>query len=186
MHLPRLLVLDRGDGLYFQACDIAGELWPVPEVVPWTVPGTVGDVLTDAGPFDLLIAGPSLGTRNGLTRLRIIREELPAMAIVLAFSKRPDASIRDIVRSGAVDLVQLPATDADLLAAIEQALPLSLVASRAAGDATAATYADRDLWQDTPLPGMEPRPPTGSPPLGGADATDWADTEPPSAPRQAH
>lgn len=186
MHLPRLLVLDRGDGLYFQTCDIAGELWPVPEVVSWTVPGTVGDVLTDEGPFDLLIAGPSLGTRNGLTRLRIIREELPAMAIVLAFSRRPDASIRDIVRSGAVDLVQLPATDADLLAAIEQALPLSLVASRPEGDATAATYADRDLWQDTPLPGMEAHPSTEPPPLGEADATGWADTEPPSAPRQAH
>ena len=58
-----------------------------------------GLILEEDGPFDVLVAGPSLGTRSGLARLRIISEELPEMRIVLAFARRPDASLRDIVMS---------------------------------------------------------------------------------------
>ena len=36
------------------------------------------------------------------------------MSLVLAFSRRPDASLRDIVRTGAVDLLQLPIDDKEL------------------------------------------------------------------------
>ena len=49
-------------------------------------------LLTEEGPFDVLVAGPSLGTRSGLARLRLIRDELPGMSLVLAFTRRPDAS----------------------------------------------------------------------------------------------
>ena len=69
--------------------------------------------------------GPSLGTRSGLARLRLIREELPGMSLVLAFSRRPDASLRDIVRTGAVDLLQLPIEDKELAEAVERGIELA-------------------------------------------------------------
>jgi pilus assembly protein CpaE len=106
--------------------------------------GSVGDILTDDGPFDVLVAGPSLGTRSGLGRLRIIREECLEMAVVLAFSRRPDASLRDIVRTGAVDLLQLPVDDKEVLAALERALSMSVAtepASAATQDAQTSTVA---------------------------------------------
>ncbi len=72
----------------------------------------------------MLVAGPSLGTRSGLARLQIIAEELPEMRIVLAFSRRPDASLRDIVRTGAIDLLQLPVEDNDIVESLERAASL--------------------------------------------------------------
>jgi pilus assembly protein CpaE len=66
----------------------------------------------------------------------VIREELPGMSLVLAFSRRPDASLRDIVRTGAVDLLQLPVEDKELAEAIERASELANAAPAAAGQAT--------------------------------------------------
>ena len=44
------------------------------------------------------------------------------MSLVLAFAKRPDAALRDIVRTGAMDLLQLPVADRSLHDAIERAV----------------------------------------------------------------
>lgn len=129
MRTPRILVLDRGEELAAQIQGIAEDLQPRPEVVVCTRVGSVGDVITDDGPFDVLVAGPSLGTRSGLGRLRIIREECLEMAIVLAFSRRPDASLRDIVRTGAVDLLQLPVDDKEVIASMERALGMSVLSA---------------------------------------------------------
>ncbi len=123
--MTRILVLDRGDGLADKVRDLAGEFDEPPEVVACTRVGSVGEVLEQEGPFDVLVAGPSLGTRSGLARLRIIHEELPEMSLVLAFSRRPDASLRDIVRTGAVDLLQLPVDDAEIVAALDRAASLA-------------------------------------------------------------
>ena len=125
MRNPKILVLDRGEELAQQVEGIVDELRPRPEVVACTRMGSVGEVLEDDGPFDVLVAGPSLGTRSGLQRLRLIREELPTMSVVLAFSRRPDASLRDIVRTGAVDLLQLPVDDKELTEAVDRAIELS-------------------------------------------------------------
>src|SRR4051794_11176624 len=95
----------------------------------------VADLLEAEGPFDVLIAGPSLGTRSGLQRLGLIREELPSMSVVLAFSRRPDASLRDIVRTGAVDLLQLPVDDKELTESIDRAIELSHTPAPAASSA---------------------------------------------------
>jgi pilus assembly protein CpaE len=122
---PKILVLDRGEALADQLRSAVDELSVRPEVVPCTRVGGVGDVLEHEGPFDVLIAGPSLGTRSGLARLRVIREELPGMSVVLAFSRRPDASLRDIVRTGAVDLLQLPVEDKELAECVERAAELA-------------------------------------------------------------
>jgi len=119
---PKILVLDRGGELLRQVRDVAGELRPRPEVVSCERVGTVGETLTDEGPFDVLIAGPSLGTKAGLSRLQIIHDELPSMSVVLAFSNRPEAQLRDIIRAGAIDLLQLPVTERVLRDALERAI----------------------------------------------------------------
>ncbi len=122
MRNPKILVLDRGAELLRQVREIAGELRPRPEVVSCERVGTVGEILTEDGPFDVLIAGPSLGTKAGLSRLQIIHDDLPGMIVLLAFSNRPDAQLRDIIRAGAIDLLQLPVTERVLRDAIERAI----------------------------------------------------------------
>src|SRR5262245_56931331 len=108
MPAPKILVPDRSETLAEQLRVALADLSPKPELLRCARVGSVAEVLESDGPFAVLVAGPSLGTRSGLARLRLIREELPTMSLVLAFSRRPDASLRDIVRTGAVDLLQLP------------------------------------------------------------------------------
>ena len=133
MRNPKILVLDNGNGLCDQVRGVASELRPRPEVVPCDKPTTAGDLLSDDGPFDVLVAGPELGTRAGLSRIQLIHDELPAMSIVLAFSERPEAQLRDVVRAGAMDLLHLPVADRALRESIERAVALS---RPAAGPAT--------------------------------------------------
>jgi pilus assembly protein CpaE len=125
MRNPKILVLERDPDLAGQVRGVAGELRPRPEVVPCDRPGQAGDLLSDDGPFDVLVAGPSLGTKAGLNRLQVIHDELPTMSMVLAFSKRPDAQLRDIVRTGALDLLQLPVADRMMRETLERAISLS-------------------------------------------------------------
>ncbi len=125
MRNPKILVLDRGAELLREVQGVAGELRPHPEVSSCERVGSVAEVLADDGPFDVLVAGPSLSTKAGLSRLQIIHDELPTMSVVLAFSSRPEAQLRDIIRTGAVDLLQLPVSDRVLRDAIERALELS-------------------------------------------------------------
>ena len=122
--MTKILVLDRGDGLAEQLRGLSDQFSDAPKITACARIGNVGEVLEEDGPFDILVAGPSLGTRSGLARLRIIAEELPEMRLVLAFSRRPDASLRDIVRTGAIDLLQLPVEDAELVESLERAAAL--------------------------------------------------------------
>jgi pilus assembly protein CpaE len=125
LRTTKILVLDRSEDLAAQVRGVADELRPRPEVVVCERVGAVADILSEQGPFDVLIAGPSLGTRSGLSRLEVIHDELPAMSLMLAFTHRPDAQLRDIVRTGAVDLVQLPVEDESLLESLERAMTLA-------------------------------------------------------------
>jgi pilus assembly protein CpaE len=122
---PKILVLDRSEALADQLRVAVAELDVTPEVTSCARVGSVAEVLEEKGPFDVLVAGPSLGTRSGLARLRLIHEELPGMSVVMAFSRRPDASLRDIVRTGASDLLQLPIDDKELAEAVERAMSLA-------------------------------------------------------------
>jgi pilus assembly protein CpaE len=125
MHTPKILVLDRSELLADQVKASVADLDVIPEVVACARLGNAGEILEADGPFDVLVAGPSLGTRSGLTRLRLIREDLPSMSVVLAFSRRPDASLRDIVSTGAIDLLQLPVEDKELAEAIQRGIELA-------------------------------------------------------------
>ncbi len=147
---PKILVLDRGEALADQLRAATEEVSPRPEIVPCARVGSVGEVLESDGPFDVLVAGPSLGTRSGLARLRVIREELPAMSLVLAFSRRPDASLRDIVRTGAVDLLQLPVEDKELAESLERALEFAVVVPVTAGVEVAAAPTSSPTKPDGP------------------------------------
>ena len=133
MATRKILVLDRSEALADQLRAAMADAPERPEITSCLRVGSVADVLEDEGPFDVLVAGPSLGTRSGLARLRLIHEELPAMRLALAFSRRPDASLRDIVRTGAVDLLQLPVDDKELAEAIERAIALTGGPSRRRG-----------------------------------------------------
>lgn len=120
--MSKILVLDRGDGLADHIRGLADRFADAPKVSACTRIAAVGDMLEEEGPFDVLVAGPSLGTRSGLARLQVIAEELPEMQIVLAFSRRPDASLREVIRTGAIDLLQLPVEDSEFVEALERAM----------------------------------------------------------------
>ena len=125
MRNPKILVLDRAETLMEQVRGVTDDIRPRPDVSACTRVGSVGDVLTEDGPFDVLVAGPSLGTRAGMARLEVIHDELPGMSLLLAFNRRPEAKLRDIVRTGAMDLLQLPIADQGLLESVQRAVELS-------------------------------------------------------------
>jgi pilus assembly protein CpaE len=122
---PKILVLDKDESLADQVRGVASELRPRPEVVACDRPTNVEDAMNANGPFDVLIAGPSLSTKTGLSALQAIHDETPATALVLAFAKRPDATLREIIRTGAIDLLQLPVADRNLHDAVERAISMS-------------------------------------------------------------
>lgn len=117
----KILVLDRSEDLAEQTRAALADI-AAPEVVSCTRIGSVNHVLEHEGPFDLILAGPSLATRAGLRRLAAIHREMPGAAVVIGFTSRPDASLREIVQVGAIDLVELPTEDMVLRAAIRRAL----------------------------------------------------------------
>jgi pilus assembly protein CpaE len=122
---PKILVLDKDENLADQVRGVASELRPRPEVVACDRPTNVEEAINADGPFDVLIAGPSLSTKTGLSALQAIHDETPATALVLAFAKRPDATLREIIRTGAIDLLQLPVADRNLYDAVERAISMS-------------------------------------------------------------
>ena len=125
MRNPKILVLEKDESLADQVRGVASELRPRPEVVACDRPTGVEDAVKTDGPFDVLIAGPSLSTKTGLAALQAIHDETPATSLVLAFAKRPDATLREIIRTGAMDLLQLPVADRNLHDAVERAVALS-------------------------------------------------------------
>ncbi|MEA2716299.1 MAG: pilus assembly protein CpaE [Actinomycetota bacterium] len=125
MRNPKILVVEKDADLADQVRGVAGDLRPRPEVVPCDRLAIVNEVIASSGPFDVMIAGPTLGTKASLTRLQALHDESPSMSLLLAFDKRPDAALRDIVRTGALDLLQLPVSDRMLHDAIERAVSVS-------------------------------------------------------------
>jgi pilus assembly protein CpaE len=122
---PKILVVEKEPDLADQVRGVAGDLRPRPEVVPCDRLAIVNEVIASSGPFDVMIAGPTVGSKAGLARMQALHDESPAMSLLLAFDKRPDAALRDIVRTGALDLLQLPVSDRMLHDAIERAVAVS-------------------------------------------------------------
>jgi pilus assembly protein CpaE len=121
---PKILVLERSADLAETIREVAEGIDPDAQVVTCNRVGAVGDVLHQQGPFTVLFAGPSLASRSGLRRLAALHEECPATSILLAFTDRPDASLREIVQAGADDILRLPFDHDELVIALERALDI--------------------------------------------------------------
>lgn len=94
------------------------------EVVECRRPRDLADLLTD-GRFDVLLAGPGLDSVAGWERLRIIREELPRLVVVLAVANADQLEVRAVTRAGAVDLLELPTPDETLRESLDRAIALA-------------------------------------------------------------
>jgi pilus assembly protein CpaE len=121
---PKILVLERSAEMADIIREAAEGIDPSVEVIACNRVGAVSDVLHQQGPFTVLFAGPSLASRSGLRRLAALHEDCPATSIVLAFTDRPDASLREIVQAGADDILRLPFDQDDLVIALERALDI--------------------------------------------------------------
>jgi pilus assembly protein CpaE len=126
-----ILVLDRGDELAGAIrAAVAGidadRFGAGTRVIAWSRLNSVQDLLVTEGPFDVIVAGPSLATRSGLRRLALLADDVPNAALVLAFAKRPECTLREIVQCGAIDLLQLPTSKSELVVALERALDVSV------------------------------------------------------------
>jgi pilus assembly protein CpaE len=118
----KVLVIDVTDDLGRQVQRVTSALRPRPEVVSCDEIEGVDDVIVDHGPFDVLIAGTFVSDEAGLRELRRLRDRAPHMRLVLAFDHLRSSRLRDIVRTGAVDVLRLPVSDEVLLEAVELAL----------------------------------------------------------------
>ncbi|MGZ4208268.1 MAG: AAA family ATPase [Actinomycetota bacterium] len=123
--MAKILVLDRSEELAEQIRGFAHELPAEPEIVSCTKIGSIDHVQEHDGPFEVLVAGPSLGTRAGLRRLAALHREAPGMEVVVAFAENPDATLREIIQVGAVDMVDYPTDDIALRAALRRALEMA-------------------------------------------------------------
>lgn len=121
---PKILVLDRNEELAERLRSVVTDLTLEAEVISCTRVGSAGHVQEHDGPFSILVAGPSLSTRTGLRRLASLHKDNPLTSIVIAFSNRPEASLKEIVQVGADDLVELPADDTALRGMVVRSLDL--------------------------------------------------------------
>lgn len=115
----KILVISRTASLLREVQAAAG---PGFIVIHHNQVGDVEEFVELKGPFDLLVAGPVFDTRAGMERLRRLRDSWPEMPLLLALSTPARASLPDIVRVGAADLVELPAERRQMAAAVRRAL----------------------------------------------------------------
>ncbi|HEX3622110.1 MAG TPA: AAA family ATPase [Acidimicrobiales bacterium] len=125
MRSPRVLVLDDTDDLFRQVERVTGPLRPHPDLVACESLEAVEEFVAGSGPFDLVIGGPLVSNIAGLQHLRRVHARWPEMKLVLALDRWRTTSLRDTVRTGALDILRLPVSDQDLLEAVEQAIEMA-------------------------------------------------------------
>ena len=128
----RILVISRSPAL---SRAIQASLGPGYEVVTSANVSDVVEEVEDQGPFDVLVAGPVFDSHAGMARLANVRATGAVPSIVLALGPRPRASLSDIVRAGAVDLVEYPTSKRQLAASLKRAFDIADV-SASGGDPT--------------------------------------------------
>ena len=123
METPKILVLDRSEELAERVRAILADTDV--EIVSCTRVGSASHVNHEhEGPFQVLIAGPSLATKTGLRRLALLHKEWPATSIIMSFQDRPDAPLREIIQVGADDVLEMPADDTSIRGAIRRAMEI--------------------------------------------------------------
>jgi pilus assembly protein CpaE len=134
MRAQKLLVLDETEDLSIQVERVAAGLRPRPTVVWCESFDSLEATMRDAGPFDVMVAGPIALKANGFQRLRELRVRAPSMQLLLALNHWRSSDLRETVRAGALDILRLPVTDDGLLEAVEQAMETSAAMRTARGD----------------------------------------------------
>lgn len=126
----RILVISRSPAL---SRAIQASLGPGYQVVTSNNVLDVVEQVREEGPFDVLVAGPVFDSHAGMARLAQLRSAGAVPATVLALGPNPKASLHDIVRSGAVELVEYPATKRQLSMALQRAFDISDLTQATAG-----------------------------------------------------
>jgi pilus assembly protein CpaE len=126
----RILVISRSPAL---SRAIQASLGPGYQVVTSTNVIDVVEEVREQGPFDVLVAGPVFDSHAGMARLAQLRTAGPVPVTVLALGPKPKASLSDIVRTGAVELVEYPATKRQLSAALQRAFDMSDLSQASTG-----------------------------------------------------
>jgi pilus assembly protein CpaE len=134
MRAQKLLVLDETDDLSVQVERVAAGLRPRPTVVWCESFEALDATMRDAGPFDVMVAGPICLKPNGFQRLRELRVRTPETQLLLALNHWRSSDLRETVRAGALDILRLPVADHALLEAVEQAIETGAAMRAVRGD----------------------------------------------------
>ena len=122
----RILVISRSPAL---SRAIQASLGPGYEVATSPNVSDVVDDVEQQGPFDVLVAGPVFDSHAGMARLATLRAARAVPAVVLALGPKPKATLSDIVRTGAVELVEYPTSKRQLALALQRAFDIADVST---------------------------------------------------------
>jgi pilus assembly protein CpaE len=125
----RILVISRSPAL---SRAIQASLGPGFEVVTSANVGEVAAEVQELGPFDVLVAGPVFDSHSGMARLGALRAAAAVPAVVLALGPKAKATLGDIVRTGAIDLVEYPTSKRQLASALRRAFDIADVSASTA------------------------------------------------------
>lgn len=134
----RILVISRSPAL---SRAIHASLGPGYDVLMSTNVSDVEEEVRTQGPVDVLVAGPIFDSHAGMARLAGLRAAGAVPAVVLALGPKPRANLSDIVRTGAVDLVEYPTSKRQLSDALKRALDIA-DASRSGAETTLPVVAE--------------------------------------------
>lgn len=113
----RVLVVDRRAQLTDQLrAALTGE--DRPEIVHLGRTTHALEVLTQDGPWDIVVAGPSEETNAGLRRLVEIREADPTLGLLMTINGKEPADLGALVKARPDELLRVPAGPAALRAAV--------------------------------------------------------------------
>jgi pilus assembly protein CpaE len=118
----RIFVISRSPAL---GRAIEASLGPEYQVVTSSNVTDVVEDVRDQGPFDVLVAGPLFDSNAGMARLAQLRNEGTLPVTVLALGPKPKASLSDIVRTGAVELVEYTTSKRQLSSALRRAFDIA-------------------------------------------------------------
>ena len=122
----RILVISRSPAL---SRAIQASLGSGYDVVTSANVSDVASEVQELGPFDVLVAGPVFDSHSGMARLAALRAAGAVPAVVLALGPKPRATLGDIVRAGAVDLVEYPTSKRQLATALKRAFDIADVSA---------------------------------------------------------
>jgi pilus assembly protein CpaE len=125
MASARIIVVDRTTELADRVREVVDGLEKAAEVLACLRVSDVVEMVEDDPTPTVVVAGPAIVTRSGLARLEMLHDNCTNLVIVLAFTRRPSAAMRDIVRAGAVDMLQLPTDDSMIVASMDRAISLA-------------------------------------------------------------